>query len=143
MPPTWFVVGLIATVAVGFGIPGGGDIPSPWSRLGLIPLALGILLNLAADRRFKKIGTTVKPFEESSALVTTGVFGRTRNPMYLGMVLILLGVGSLLGRLVALVPALALGILLEVVYIRPEEAMLAARFPEEWEAYSSRVRRWI
>jgi protein-S-isoprenylcysteine O-methyltransferase Ste14 len=103
---------------------------------------LGIGLNLSADRLFKSYKTTVKPFQESSAMITTGVFRWTRNPMYLGMVLILLGIGWIAGSATALVPWAVFGVLVDRVFIRAEESMLAARFPEEWREYCSRVRRW-
>ena len=64
----------------------------PWRALGVVAIAAGVWLNLAADRAFKARGTTVKPFERSSVLLTDGVFRITRNPMYLGMILILVGV---------------------------------------------------
>lgn len=63
----------------------------------MFPLIFGVALNISADRMFEQHKTTVKPFEESTALVTDGVFRFSRNPMYLGMVLILSGVVLLAG----------------------------------------------
>lgn len=63
----------------------------------MFPLIFGVALNISADRMFKQHKTTVKPFEESTSLVTDGVFRFSRNPMYLGMVLILSGVVLLAG----------------------------------------------
>ena len=74
-------------------------VPDPWNAAGIIPLALGMALNISADRALKKNGTTVKPFEVSTTLITSGVFRYSRNPMYLGMVMILTGVAFLLGAL--------------------------------------------
>jgi protein-S-isoprenylcysteine O-methyltransferase Ste14 len=64
------------------------QIPSPWRFAGVLPIAAGIALNVAAARQFKPRNTTVTPFQESSALMTDGVLRWSRNPMYLGMVLI-------------------------------------------------------
>jgi protein-S-isoprenylcysteine O-methyltransferase Ste14 len=72
---------------------------SPGLCLASLPLATGIALNLVADAALKKHGTTVKPFEESSALVTTGAYGICRHPMYLGFALILVGLALLMGSL--------------------------------------------
>jgi protein-S-isoprenylcysteine O-methyltransferase Ste14 len=115
----------------------------PVSLLGLVPLAIGIGLNLAADSLFKRHGTTVKPFEEPSSLVTAFPFSISRNPMYLGMVIILIGVALLLGTVSPLIPAIVLPVVIDRRFVRMEERMLAARFGEQWEQYRLQVRRWI
>ena len=114
-----------------------------WNLLGVVPLVIGIILNLVADGVFKKLGTTVKPFEESTALITTGVFRISRHPMYVGMVLILIGIAVLMGSLTpyAIIPVFA--VLMEIVFIRVEERMLEEKFSEAWLVYKEKVRRWI
>jgi Phospholipid methyltransferase len=101
LPPTYFLASLALMAALAFTLPV-APLLSGWQRaIGLVPIAAGVWLNLAADRAFKELGTTVRPFERSSALATGGVFRLSRNPMYLGMVLMLIGVGValLLGAL--------------------------------------------
>ena len=71
-----------------------------WNLLGLLPLGVGVLLNLNADQVFHQLPTTVKPFARSSTLVTQGVYQFSRNLMYLGFALILLGIAILLRSLV-------------------------------------------
>ena len=100
MPPTYLLASIVAMVALHFLLPGMKLISFPWRLLGIVPFVVGVALNLLADGAFKRRRTTVKPFEESSALVTEGVFRITRNPMYLGFVLILLGIALGLGSLV-------------------------------------------
>jgi protein-S-isoprenylcysteine O-methyltransferase Ste14 len=68
-----------------------------------------------ADAVFKREQTTVKPFEKSTALVVTGVFQISRHPMYLGMVLILLGIAILMGTLTPLIVVVIFGILMDVL----------------------------
>ncbi len=104
---------------------------------------IGIVLNALADQTFKKHETTVKPFEESTALVTGGVFNISRNPMYLGMTLILLGTGVLLGSVIpfAIVPVFA--VLLDRIFIVEEEKMLEDTFGDQFRQYRNQVRRWI
>lgn len=118
-------------------------IPYPWNASGLILMAAGIVLNLNADSLFKKHGTTVKPFEESSVLITSGAFRLSRNPMYLGMIMILVGVCVLMGSLspFTIVPVFA--IIIDNVFIASEERMLDQRFGDSWRDYKARVRRWI
>ena len=103
-------------------------IPVPWNIIGIIPLACGIAINIVADKAFHQAGTTVKPFEESTALITSGVFRFSRHPMYLGFVLILIGVAILL---------------MDRVFIHIEEQMLEEKFGQEWLGYKRSVRRWI
>ena len=97
-----------------------------------------------ASSRFRARGTTWEPWapETSSALVTDGPNAVTRNPMYAGMALVLVGSGLLSGRPWT---ALAAGGLLATLtpQVEREEAALAGLFGEEWTAYSRRVRRWI
>ena len=73
----------------------------------MAPFTAGIVLNIVADRAFKQRKTTVKPFQESASLVTSGVYRLSRHPMYLGFVLILLSMaifaGSLTPMLVTLI----------------------------------------
>ena len=106
-------------------------------------MAIGSLLNLIADSSFKKINTTVKPFEESTALLTDGVFRISRNPMYLGMAFILSGISILLGSLSPFFVILIFMFAMDFVFIRKEEAMLQKKFGTTWLEYKKTVRRWI
>lgn len=143
LPPTYFLVALVVITGLHLLAPVATIITWPWRLLGLIPLGVGVMLNLAADSAFKNAGTTVKPFQESNALITDGVFGFSRHPMYLGMVLIVVGVACLMGSLTpfAVIPVLA--VVLDRRFIEVEERMLGDRFGEDWQTYKARVRRWI
>lgn len=143
LPPFYFAVALLLTLLVHFVAPTPRVIAPPASLLGLIPIAVGIALNLLADRALKKHGTTVKPFERSSHLVTSGIFAASRHPMYLGMVLILGGLAVLLGTLAPFVVVLVFAVLLELRFIGAEERMLAETFGDSWQGYRKRVRRWL
>ena len=100
-------------------------------------------LNLSADRKFKEVKTTVKPFESSTYLVTDGVFRISRNPMYLGMVAILLGGAVFLGTLTPFLIALIFAILIDIRFIKAEEKMLDDTFGEKWQSYKSKTGRWL
>lgn len=116
-------------------------------RLGLgAPLmAIGGALVLAGVLQFRRAQTTVDPRApaNASALVSGGVYGFTRNPMYLGFVLMLAGWVAFLASpaLIALVAAYAF--YLDKVQIPPEEAALKARFGAAFDDYAARVRRWV
>ena len=143
MPPTWLLVAMIAMLALHFLLPLAWIIPPFWNLTGLILIASGLILNLRADKAFHQIHTTVKPFEESFSLVTDGVFRISRNPMYLGFVLILTGVAILLRTLSPYLVIFAFVIILDKTYVRAEEQMLAKKFGLAWKHYQSATRRWL
>jgi protein-S-isoprenylcysteine O-methyltransferase Ste14 len=99
LPPTYLFVAIVIMVVLHFLFPGARLITLPWNLLGAVPLVLGVVMNLIADGAFKKVGTTVKPYEKSTMLITSGVFRVSRHPMYVGFVLILLGIAILGGSL--------------------------------------------
>ena len=125
-----------------------------WPRGGawwVWAIALGLALAggavaLAGLREFARACTTVNPLapERTTSLVTSGIYRFTRNPMYLGMLLVLIGWGVWLGNAVALLvgPMLAV-LLLNALQIRPEERVMQARFGEVYTRYRASVRRWI
>lgn len=143
LPPTYLLVALIVMAALHFGLPALRIVPRLWNLVGIVPLLMGVALNLSADSAFKKVGTTVKPFQESSKLVTGGAYKISRHPMYLGYVLILLGVATMLRSLTPFLVIPVFAALMEVVFMRVEERMLHERFGDAWSVYKRTVRRWI
>jgi protein-S-isoprenylcysteine O-methyltransferase Ste14 len=112
-----------------------------WLGAGLV--VLGLALMAAAVIEFNRHKTTPIPHMEASALVSTGVFGWSRNPIYLGDVLVLAGLILRWDALPSLVILPVFAWVLTVRFIRPEEARLRASFPAEFDAYAARVRRWL
>lgn len=115
----------------------------PLSLLGFLPMTLGAGLALASLRALRASETPSNPTSAPTALVTRGVFGRTRNPMYLGMVLSVFGAAVVLGSVSALVVALAYVLYVRWVFVLPEERRLDDAFGDAYRAYAARVRRWI
>jgi len=143
MPPTWMLIAMIAMLVLNFLFPVAWIIPPLWNLLGLIFIASGMTMNLIADKALHQSGTTVKPFQESSTLVTSGIFQISRNPMYLGMVSILTGIAILLASLSPFLVIFAFVVLITNSFIKIEEGMLAEKFGPMWEAYKARTRRWL
>ena len=143
IPPVYFLLSIAVMISLHFLFPGARVFVFPWNFLGIIPLAVGIGINLIADRSFTKHNTPVKPLEKSTALVTSGVFRVSRNPMYLGLVLILLGIAICVGTLTPYIMVLVFAIFMDIVFVRFEEKKLAETFGEPWLAYKKSVRRWI
>jgi len=142
-PPVYWFLALIAMVLLHRFAPVATLTPYPWNLIGVLPFLLGALLNLAASSTFRKARTTIIPYRKSSALLTTGVFRFSRNPIYLGGILLLAGIALLLGTLSpwAMVPAFAVAIRLQ--FIPVEERMMEEAFGDEWHAYCGKVRRWL
>ena len=143
LPPTYLLIALVAMFAFHFLLPVAQVIAFPWSLFGVFPLVLGIVVNMIADSLFHRVKTTVKPGEESTVLVTGGPFRFTRNPMYLGFVLILMGIAIFLGSLTPFVAIPVFAVLIDRLFIQMEEQMLAMTFGTAWQAYTKRTRRWI
>ncbi|MFH1679772.1 MAG: isoprenylcysteine carboxylmethyltransferase family protein [Candidatus Eisenbacteria bacterium] len=143
LPPTYFVLAVVLVLALRLLLPGPRWIPFPLSLIGAVPILAGVVMNLVADRQLKIHETTVKPFLPSTALVTDGAFARSRNPMYAGMALILLGLALLLGRPAPLFVAPLFACWMDRLFIRKEEEDLARQFGPAFEAYRKRTRRWI
>ena len=92
---------------------------------------------------FKKVATGLLPFNEATALVTGGFYRYSRNPMYLGMVLLLLGTAMLCGTAGTLLPIPFFVWVIHRNFIPGEERLMAAAFGEEYLEYQNRVRRWV
>jgi len=143
LPPTYLLTSISLMVFLHYLFPIAEIIPYPWQLSGAVPLCIGIIFNLMADQALKKFNTTVKPFEESDSLVTTGIYGVSRHPMYIGMILMLLGIAIYLGSLTPFFVIPMFVFLINEKFISVEEQMLEKRFAESWSEYKTKVRRWI
>lgn len=118
----------------------------PWVKLvaGVFFL-LGGVLPILSVVEFRRAKTTLDPrFPESSSyLVSRGVFGVSRNPIYLGFVLLLIGVAWLLMNLAAVFWIVAFVLYMTRFQIQPEERHMKEKFAEEFDSYSASVRRWL
>lgn len=124
------------------------DIPLPplWrAGLGVMLAAAGVFLALAGVGEFRRAATTVNPLspEASSRLVTGGVYRYTRNPMYLGMLLVLAGWAVALSHLSAPLWLMGYAAYMNRFQIVPEERALTERFGAVFGEYRRRVRRWL
>jgi protein-S-isoprenylcysteine O-methyltransferase Ste14 len=127
-----------AVPAADFHLPAGR-----WIALALA--ASGVAMGAAAALQFRAAKTTIHPLrpEESSALVVRGLFRFTRNPMYLGMLLVLAAWALCVANAAALVVLPLHVAYLNRFQIAPEERVLQARFGAAFEGYRRAVRRWI
>jgi protein-S-isoprenylcysteine O-methyltransferase Ste14 len=105
--------------------------------------AIGFLLMLRAWWLFRLVNTAICPTESATTLVTHGVFAITRNPMYLGIFLMLLGLATATGSAPFYVAAAGYGVVMDRAFCPYEERKSAAEFGGEYLDYVRKVRRWL
>lgn len=115
----------------------------PIAYSGVILVLLGITMAAISAGMFKKAGTGIEPFDEATILVTNGFYRVTRNPMYLGMFLMLMGVAFLMGGMGALLPVPVFIMIIRNNFVLGEERFLEVAFGQHYLDYKSEVRRWV
>ena len=144
-PPLWMLIFALAMWALARYWPLASILPNEWLWLGWCVIAIAPIAPIVANIQFRRAQTTANPFkpETATALVTSGVFSWTRNPMYLGLFILLLGWAIKLGALSSLIAALLFVPLIYMVQIRAEEYALRAHFGADYERYCQQVNRWL
>ena len=143
-PPILF--GGATAVAVGLGIimPSSEWLRVPvWTALGWAVLLAGLTLDIAAMATMSRQRANILPHRVATALVTTGPFAWSRNPIYLGNTIAMTGAALAFANPWFLPAALLAAAAVTRLAIRREEAHLAARFGADWDAYSQRTARWF
>jgi protein-S-isoprenylcysteine O-methyltransferase Ste14 len=110
---------------------------------GVALAAGGFVMIAIGTRRFAAAGTNVPPTLPTTALVVDGIYRRSRNPLYLGLILIYLGLGVAAGSLWAIGLLVPLLWVINVGVVKREERYLERKFGDTYRGYKARVRRWI
>jgi protein-S-isoprenylcysteine O-methyltransferase Ste14 len=142
LPPVHLLLSLLLMGVLDYYLPLLTLLP-PYNYAGIAILLSGLGLIILCAVMFKHADTPIIPFEPSTVLLTHGVYRYTRNPIYLGMLIILLGAAVTLG---SLSPFLVLPVFFYIIqegYIRYEETFLEDIFGDRYRLYKSRVRRWL
>lgn len=144
-PPLIYLGGLALglTAARLLNLPGFALEPAVRDLLSGALMVVGLAVMFAGAGLFLRRGTAIVPFKPASCLVTSGIYRWTRNPMYLGMALLYLGLSILLDCLPALVLLPLVLAIVQKAVIGREEAYLERAFGDDYLAYRNRVRRWI
>jgi protein-S-isoprenylcysteine O-methyltransferase Ste14 len=142
-PPLFYAVGFLAGLLLERLVPSElwHALPVPAVGTGLI--ALGLALVLWAGATFARHRTSVMPHRPATTVVESGPYRFTRNPIYLGMLLIYVGGVAWAGRLGPLVMLPLVILALQPLVIAREEHYLLTKFGEQYQRYRDRVRRWI
>jgi protein-S-isoprenylcysteine O-methyltransferase Ste14 len=142
-PPLFYLAGFAVGIAVELVLP----IDRPPAAITVVGVAVGVALWLVLDgtamMRFLSARTSMIPMRPSTALVTSGPYRFTRNPMYLGMVFAYIAAALAFGVIWALVVLPAVIVAIDRLVIAREEPYLEARFGERYREYKRRVRRWV
>ncbi|HMO67298.1 MAG TPA: isoprenylcysteine carboxylmethyltransferase family protein [Novosphingobium sp.] len=144
-PPMVFIVMVLAGEGFARLVPFsfGANLLPVLRGAGLAAMALGLAVIAIAFLAFRRRRTALKPWKPTTAIVDTGIFALSRNPMYVAFALIAGGLGLVLDNgwiLLGTLPAL---LVVRQTAVLKEEAYLQAKFGEEYLAYKARVRRWL
>ena len=115
----------------------------PYNLSGIVFVAGGISLIIYATKLFKKIGTPKNPFKKPTKFVASGPYKFTRNPMYLGVTLVSLGIATFFGSVLVYLSPLLFFLIINATFIRREEKLLEQIFGKEYLDYKKQVRRWL
>ena len=143
IPPLYFALAIVGMVLLHRWLPIVDLIDPPWSRIGWLFVAGGVAIAAWGRWCFSRAGTNVVPFTPSSALVTDGPFRFTRNPMYLGMMLLLFGGFLIMGSVGSLLVLPIFFWRIQKRFVLREEDHMAEHFGDDYAAFKRRVRRWI
>jgi len=144
-PPLLFLAALLLGFALDHLLP--VAFPLPRTDLHRIIagtlILIGIAVFAASIRNFSSAATPVQGTKPTRVLVTTGIHGWSRNPIYLGMFLVYVGIGIAVRSPSIVILTLPLAIIIHYGVIAREEAYLERRFGDEYRNYKARVRRWV
>ena len=143
IPAAYLLMTLVLMWLADYFVPVYRYIEEPAAYSGIILVFAGIAVAAVAANRFRKAGTGLLPFDEATTLVTTGLNRYSRNPMYVGMFLMVSGVAILFGSVGAFLPLLVFVWIIRNSFVLAEERFMEAAFGQSYRDYKSKVRRWI
>lgn len=143
IPPVLVLVTIGGMLVLDRMLPSPELIKTPYTWLGGVIALAGLALAQAHARLFHSLRINIQTFGEPSDLCERGLFSRSRNPMYLGMLVLLSGVAWCLGSLVAFAGPLLFLLAAQYWYVPYEEARLRRKYGERYDDYCRRVPRWI
>jgi protein-S-isoprenylcysteine O-methyltransferase Ste14 len=143
VPLTHFYILAGVMAVLRWGMPVAVLIPGPWNWFGIILVVAGLVIAGRHARLFYNLGTNIYTFGEPGQMTTDALYSRSRNPMYLGLLITLFGLAVVLGRLSPFVGPLVFFTLANFWYIPWEERAMSQKFGEAYAEYRRAVRRWL
>lgn len=142
-PPLLYQVFMLVMIAVFYVFPNTRVIRFPFSLVGILVFVFGANVALSAKKAFKSTDTPMMPSEKAGKLHRDGYFRFTRNPMYLGIAVGLLGFALIFSSYINFLFPFVFVLLLDRYFIPYEEEILTRAFGQEYLDYKAQVRRWI
>jgi len=142
IPPNYFYLGIILIIILYFLFPSFNIIKYPYNLLGAIFIIFGFFLISWTYLLFKKYKTPEK-FEKSIFLVTQGPYKFSRNPMYLGAVIFLIGLAALFQNILGFISPILFFLIMHFMFIPYEEKKTEKDLGKKYLSYKKKVRRWI
>jgi protein-S-isoprenylcysteine O-methyltransferase Ste14 len=142
-PPLIYLAGFLVGVALELAFPIGALALAVAVICGVVGFGFWLALDGRAMLRFRRAGTGIAPTQPTTALVTSGPYRFTRNPMYLGMAFLYAAVALSVGVIWALALLPVVLLVVDRLVITREERFLQEKFGEEYLEYNRRVRRWL
>lgn len=142
-PPILALISIVIAYLLGWFVPLHFAMSLALMYLGFALIIIGFLLGVGAFLEFRKVHTTLDPHGSVKALVTGSVYRVTRNPIYLGFLLVVIGLPLNSGFYSGILVAPFFMVTLNRLVIEREEAYLEEKFKEQYTSYKSKVRRWF
>ena len=143
VPPLWLIIIMIGMWGLHGLVPITRVFPPIWEGAGRVLILTGFSVVFYCARMFKKAGTPLRPFLPVKRVLTTGPFRYSRNPVYLGMIILLAGWAIALGSLSPWIGVSFFIALITNYWIIPEEAQMERQMGQEYLDYKAQVRRWL
>jgi protein-S-isoprenylcysteine O-methyltransferase Ste14 len=137
------LAGILSQLLIGYVAPVQPILNETWQYIGVGLMLFGFAVILLVARGFRKNETTIIPDGQPSTLMENGIFAYSRNPIYFGMTIFLLGSALAVGHIWALVIVPVFVLLVQQIWIVKEEETLEAEFGQIYRNYKMRVRRWL
>ena len=143
IPPVLFAICIVVMVGLWLVFPIIQFVTFPISLVGILPLVAGLGIAKRGSDIFEKTGTNIETFDDPDILVTDGLYRISRNPMYLGFLVALLGVAIVLGNFSSILVVIGFFVITDRWYINFEEDVMAKKFGDRYAEYKAKTRRWL
>ena len=142
IPPTLIAYSILFMTILHFYLPQFNLIRFPYNLIGILIAFSGFILMGKSRDLFKKHQTTLK-IEKSNHLINEGIFSKTRNPMYMGMTILIFGFSIFSTNIIALFLPFIFMTIVRLIFIKKEEQLMFDAFGQDYLEYKKKVRRWI
>jgi protein-S-isoprenylcysteine O-methyltransferase Ste14 len=142
-PPGFFLMGIVIMVLLNLYAPIGRWLDYPFRYFGIILIVAGFCIGLGCGIFFRKLGTNPRPGAKATLVVTKGPFRFTRNPMYLSLNIMLIGIAILLGTYSPLIVIPVFFFFVHTQFVLKEEKLMEEWFGESYLEYKRKTPRWL